>query len=103
MAASTEPEQRLECLPNTKEENFRPLGSSGLHESRVFLITDSQSNKRTRKSGPSRSVFILKHHTTTPKDATRQVSQNGLRNESHLKKQHRVSFDIGIAGCAAIL
>jgi hypothetical protein len=41
MAASTEPEQRLECLPNTKEENFRPLGSSGLHESRVFLITDS--------------------------------------------------------------
>jgi hypothetical protein len=65
MAASTEPEQRLECLPNTKEESFRPLRPSGLHELRVFLITDNQSTKRTRKSGPSRSVFIIKHHTTT--------------------------------------
>lgn len=65
IAASTEPEQRLECLPITEEENFRPL-PPGMHESRVFLITDNQSNKRTWKSW-SRSVFIIKHHTTTQK------------------------------------
>jgi hypothetical protein len=58
------------------------------------------SRSRTmKKLGPTSTTA----EPSRSEDAPRQVSENGLRNESHLKKQHRVSFDIGIPGYAAIL